>query len=108
MLIRCGITSAGLTADGEDSPAAMEVAFKWIVLYGSILSVVLFVLWPLLALPAKVFSKGYFTFWVRNLYFQQTAVCTKRAIHAGNHCITRWSEAHCPKNRIYFPQSVQA
>ena len=56
--------TAGLTEEGEDSPAAMEVAFKWIVMWGTGLAVLLFVVWPLLALPAKVFSKGYFTFWV--------------------------------------------
>ena len=28
------------------------------------LTIVIFVMWPLLTLPAKVFSKGYFTFWV--------------------------------------------
>ena len=42
----------------------MEVAFNWIVFWGGGLAVLLYVVWPLLALPAKVFSKGYFTFWV--------------------------------------------
>lgn len=42
----------------------MEVAFKWILAWGGGLAVLLYVVWPLLALPAKVFSKGYFTFWV--------------------------------------------
>ena len=55
---------AGLTAEGDNSPAAMDMAFKWIVFYGGILSLVIFVVWPLLTLPAKVFSEGYFTFWV--------------------------------------------
>lgn len=53
---------AGITEDGKDSAAAMDHAFKWILIWGGILSVVLFILWPCLALPAKVFSKGYFTF----------------------------------------------
>jgi Na+/proline symporter len=54
----------GITEEGKDSKAAMDNAFKWILIWGGILSVVLFILWPCLALPAKVFSKGYFTFWV--------------------------------------------
>ena len=62
-LTRCAIR-VGLTEEGEDSPAAMDVAFKWILMWGGGLSVLLYVVWPLLALPAKVFSKGYFTFWV--------------------------------------------
>lgn len=28
------------------------------------LTLVIFIMWPLLTLPAKVFSRGYFTFWV--------------------------------------------
>ena len=28
------------------------------------LTVVIFILWPLLALPARVFSQGYFTMWI--------------------------------------------
>ena len=56
--------TSGITEDGDDSPAAIEHAYKWILVRGSILSVILFILWPLLALPARVFSKGYFTFWV--------------------------------------------
>jgi hypothetical protein len=35
----------------------MDNAFKWILIWGGILSVVLFILWPCLALPARVFSK---------------------------------------------------
>ena len=48
---------AGITEDGKDSQAAMDNAFKWILIWGGILSVVLFILWPCLALPARVFSK---------------------------------------------------
>jgi len=55
---------AGITEDGDDSPAAIEHAYRWILLRGGVLSVVLFILWPLLTLPARVFSKGYWTFWV--------------------------------------------
>lgn len=118
---------AGFREEGEDSAAAMENAYKWILIWGevpfsaclftvalinrnphpgntyrwpvfphlsaqllmiaglarvacrntvesynmliwfagfagTILATLLFILWPLLALPAKVFSKGYFTF----------------------------------------------
>ena len=42
----------------------MEHAFKWIVKYGGGLAFILIIAWPCLALPAGVFSKGYFTFWV--------------------------------------------
>ena len=55
---------AGITEDGDDSPAAIEHAYRWILLRGGILSIVLFILWPCLTLPARVFSKGYWTFWV--------------------------------------------
>ena len=48
----------------EDSPAAMDHAKKVMVYVGWGLSLVLIVVWPLLALPAGVFSKSYFTFWV--------------------------------------------
>ena len=48
----------------EDSPAAMDHAKKVMVYVGWGLSLVLIVVWPLLALPAGVFSKSYFTFGV--------------------------------------------
>ncbi|GLJ26678.1 hypothetical protein SUGI_0519190 [Cryptomeria japonica] len=35
----------------------------WIVKWGIGFTVVIVVLWPILSLPAKVFSSGYFTFW---------------------------------------------
>jgi hypothetical protein len=35
----------------------MDHAFKWILIWGGTLSVILFILWPCLALPARVFSK---------------------------------------------------
>jgi hypothetical protein len=36
---------------------------SWTTRWGSALSILLVVIWPVLALPAKNFSKGYFTFW---------------------------------------------
>lgn len=49
---------------GEDSPEAMDKAYTIMLWVGGGLSILLVVLWPLLTLPAGVFSKGYFTFWV--------------------------------------------
>ena len=42
----------------------MEHAYKFVLRYGSILAVVLIIVWPLLALAAGTFSKPYFYFWV--------------------------------------------
>lgn len=36
---------------------------RFVTVWGSGLTLVLVVLWPLLALPAKDFNEGYFTFW---------------------------------------------
>jgi SSS family transporter len=49
---------------GEDSKEAMDKASKWMVWAGWGATLVLVILWPLLTLPAGVFSKSYFTFWV--------------------------------------------
>ena len=38
------------------------IKFTWAT--GGTLTLVLLILWPILALPAKVFSEGYFTMWV--------------------------------------------
>jgi len=53
--------NAALTPDDE---AAIDRAMKMISAWGIGLALVLVVAWPLLTLPAGVFSKGYFTFWV--------------------------------------------
>jgi hypothetical protein len=37
---------------------------KWTWWTGGILTLVLVIAWPLLALPAGVFSQGYFTMWI--------------------------------------------
>ncbi|GBF91893.1 urea active transporter [Raphidocelis subcapitata] len=50
--------------EGEDSPEALTQALRWTWLTGGGLSIVLIILWPLLALPAGAFNKGYFTLWV--------------------------------------------
>jgi hypothetical protein len=46
------------------NPTAHGTAPRRTWLTGGGLSVVLIILWPLLALPAGTFSKGYFTLWV--------------------------------------------
>ncbi|KAH7430306.1 hypothetical protein KP509_09G092700 [Ceratopteris richardii] len=38
-------------------------AKKWILKWGVGFTILIVVLWPVLSLPAKVFNKGYFTFW---------------------------------------------
>jgi len=50
--------------DVDDSPESMERAAKIMKYAGWGLALILIVLWPLLTLPAGVFSKSYFTFWV--------------------------------------------
>jgi hypothetical protein len=48
----------------EDSPEAMDIAYKWTVRTGSLMTFVLIFAWPLLALPQYTFTKSYFGFWV--------------------------------------------
>lgn len=38
-------------------------AKAWIVKWGTGFTIVIVIVWPILSLPAKVFSSGYFTFW---------------------------------------------
>eukprot|EP00892_Ulva_mutabilis_P007270 jgi/Ulvmu1/4915/UM201_0007.1 len=52
-----------LADEGSDSFEALERALKFTVIYGSALTIVLVVIWPVLALPAKDFTQSYFTFW---------------------------------------------
>ncbi|GAB4834834.1 urea active transporter [Ancistrocladus abbreviatus] len=55
--------------DKSDLPAEefdeykLKRAKMWIVKWGIVFTVVIVILWPVLSLPAKVFSLGYFTFW---------------------------------------------
>ena len=42
----------------------MEHAYKFVLRWGSVLAVVLIIVWPLLALAAGSFSRSYFYFWV--------------------------------------------
>jgi urea-proton symporter len=57
-------TSKDEDFSGEDSKEAMDKAAKYMLWACWGLTLILVVAWPLLALPAGVFSKGYFTFWV--------------------------------------------
>ncbi len=56
--------SAQLDADGEDSPEAMDIALNWTYKTGSVLTLVLIILWPVLAIPAGHFSPSYWGWWV--------------------------------------------
>jgi hypothetical protein len=42
----------------------LNAAYKWITRRGYFLTFVLIILWPVLSIPARVFSKSYFAFWV--------------------------------------------
>lgn len=53
----------GLTAE-ETDPVMLRRAERWIKRRGYILTLVLIVIWPLLSVPAGVFTKTYFAFWV--------------------------------------------
>lgn len=52
----------GMKAAGQDSPEGIEKAYNFTRIWGSVLAFILIILWPCLALPATVFSKGYFTY----------------------------------------------
>jgi len=54
---------SGLT-EAEQDTEELEAARKWITRRGYVLTIVLVLIWPLLSIPAKVFSKDYFAFWV--------------------------------------------
>ena len=44
--------------EGRDSMEAMEEALNFVLKWGGLLAVILIPIWPLLALPAGVFSEG--------------------------------------------------
>ena len=50
--------------DDESSPEALNKALSWTHWTGGVLTLVMVIFWPLLAIPAGVFSKGYFHLWV--------------------------------------------
>jgi SSS family transporter len=53
----------GLTEE-EKNPELLREAEQWIVRRGYALTVILIFVWPLLSVPAGVFSESYFAFWV--------------------------------------------
>jgi len=55
--------TSGLSADEQD-PVALDKAYKWITRRGWLLTFILILLWPILSMPAGVFSRDYFAFWV--------------------------------------------
>lgn len=48
----------------EDSPEAMDRAYYWTTRTGAVMTFVLLVAWPLLALPQYNFTKSYWGWWV--------------------------------------------
>jgi len=48
----------------EQNELMTNHAKRWITLWGSLFTVIMVVLWPLLSIPAGVFSEGYFEMWV--------------------------------------------
>jgi hypothetical protein len=53
----------GLTAEEQD-PVELASAERWIKRRGYVLTVVLIFIWPILSVPAGVFTESYFAFWV--------------------------------------------
>jgi Na+/proline symporter len=53
----------GLT-DAEKDVHLLQKADRWIKRRGYVLTFVLIIVWPLLSVPAGLFSKSYFAFWV--------------------------------------------
>ena len=53
----------GLTEEEKD-PVVLRNAEQWITRRGYFLTFILIFVWPLLSVPAGVFSKSYFAFWV--------------------------------------------
>mmetsp|Transcript_21774 Transcript_21774/g.46587 ORF Transcript_21774/g.46587 Transcript_21774/m.46587 type:complete len:751 (+) Transcript_21774:173-2425(+) len=54
---------SGLGAEQQDKNE-LRRAKRWITRRGYLLTFVLIIVWPLLSIPAQVFSKDYFAFWV--------------------------------------------
>jgi urea-proton symporter len=53
----------GLTAEEQD-PVELRRAERWIKHRGYVLTFLLIIVWPVLSVPAGVFSRSYFAFWV--------------------------------------------
>jgi len=55
--------TSGLT-DAEKDPEKLKKITKWIVIRGWFLAIFLILVWPLISIPAGVFTQTYFAFWV--------------------------------------------
>ena len=51
-------------SDEEKDPHVLQKADRWVKRRGYVLTIVLIIIWPLLSVPAGLFSKSYFAFWV--------------------------------------------
>mmetsp|Transcript_24849 Transcript_24849/g.32462 ORF Transcript_24849/g.32462 Transcript_24849/m.32462 type:complete len:315 (+) Transcript_24849:1-945(+) len=54
---------SGLTPEDLEE-SMLENSRKWIIKWGSVFTVIIVIIWPIFSLPAGVFSKSYFGFWV--------------------------------------------
>jgi len=54
---------AGLGEEQMDKKM-LDDTYKWICIRGWLLTIILAVIWPLVSIPAKVFTQDYFAFWV--------------------------------------------
>eukprot|EP00751_Fragilariopsis_kerguelensis_P006553 CAMPEP_0170807684 /NCGR_PEP_ID=MMETSP0733-20121128/32911_1 /TAXON_ID=186038 /ORGANISM="Fragilariopsis kerguelensis, Strain L26-C5" /LENGTH=705 /DNA_ID=CAMNT_0011162901 /DNA_START=124 /DNA_END=2241 /DNA_ORIENTATION=- len=53
----------GLT-DDEKNPELLAKSERWIKRRGYVMTFILIFAWPILSIPARIFSKSYFAFWV--------------------------------------------
>ena len=50
--------------NSKEDDAALTHAFRRVLVWGTVLAILLIIVWPLLTIPAGSFSKPYFNFWV--------------------------------------------
>merc|ERR1712084_107896 len=55
--------TSGLT-DAEKDPEKLKKIYKYITIRGWFLAIFLILVWPLISIPAGVFTQSYFSFWV--------------------------------------------
>jgi urea-proton symporter len=51
-------------SEAERDPVLLDATEKWIMRRGYVLTLILVVIWPLASVPAGVFTRSYFAFWV--------------------------------------------
>jgi Na+/proline symporter len=54
---------SGLSPEDQD-PVELKKSYRWITRRGYVLTFVLIIVWPVLSIPARTFTKDYFAFWV--------------------------------------------